>query len=97
MDIKSREEYLVTEVMTAPPQKLQLMLIEAALRFAAKAKERFARMDLNNDGTVSRDERPGWHRGHHGERRGWFGRGGRDHEDRNETPETKPGDSQQPK
>jgi Ca2+-binding EF-hand superfamily protein len=66
-------------------------------QFAAKAKERFARMDLNNDGTVSRDERPGWHRRHHGERRGWFGRGGRDHEDRNETPETKPGDSQQPK
>jgi flagellar protein FliS len=31
-------EYLVTEVMTAPPQRLQLMLIEAALRFAAKAK-----------------------------------------------------------
>jgi flagellar protein FliS len=31
-------EYLVTEVMTATPQKLQLMLIEAALRFAAKAK-----------------------------------------------------------
>jgi flagellar protein FliS len=31
-------EYLVTEVMTAPPQKLQLMLIDAALRFAAKAK-----------------------------------------------------------
>jgi flagellar protein FliS len=41
MDIKSREEYLVTEVMTAPPQKLQLMLIEAALRFAAKAKEQW--------------------------------------------------------
>jgi flagellar protein FliS len=33
------DEYLVTEVMTAPPQKLQLMLIDAALRFAAKAKE----------------------------------------------------------
>jgi flagellar protein FliS len=32
-------EYLVTEVLTAPAQKLQLMLIEAALRFAAKAKE----------------------------------------------------------
>ncbi|MFM9848773.1 MAG: EF-hand domain-containing protein [Hyphomicrobiaceae bacterium] len=66
-------------------------------QFAAKAKERFARMDLNNDGTISRDERPGWRRGHHGERRGWFGRGGRDHEDRNDAPETKPGDSQQPK
>jgi flagellar protein FliS len=32
-------EYLVTEVLTAPPQKLQLMLIEAALRFSAKAKK----------------------------------------------------------
>ena len=32
-------EYLVTEVLTAPAQKLQLMLIEAALRFAAKAKK----------------------------------------------------------
>jgi flagellar protein FliS len=34
-----RDEYLVTEVMTAPPQKLQLMLIDAVLRFAAVAKE----------------------------------------------------------
>ena len=34
-----RDEYLVTEVMTAPPQKLQLMLLDAVLRFAAKAKE----------------------------------------------------------
>lgn len=63
-------------------------------QFAAKAKERFARMDLNNDGTVSRDERPGWGWRHPGERRGWFGR---DHEERNAAPETKPGDSQQPK
>jgi flagellar protein FliS len=29
-----RETYLHTEVMTATPQKLQLMLIEAAIRFA---------------------------------------------------------------
>ena len=35
-------------------------------QFQAKAAERFARMDLNSDGTVSRDERPG--------RGGWFGR-----------------------
>jgi flagellar protein FliS len=41
MDAHSREEYLVTEVMTAPPQKLQLMLIDAAIRFAAKAKEQW--------------------------------------------------------
>jgi flagellar protein FliS len=38
MNHVAREEYLVTEVLTAPPQKLQLMLIEATLRFAAKAK-----------------------------------------------------------
>ena len=30
--IPSRTDYLHTEVMTATPQKLQLMLIEAALR-----------------------------------------------------------------
>jgi flagellar protein FliS len=41
MDTNRREEYLVTEVMTAPPQKLQLMLIDAAIRFAAKAKEQW--------------------------------------------------------
>ena len=34
-------EYLVTEVMTARPQKLQLMLIDAAIRFSVKAKEHF--------------------------------------------------------
>ena len=66
-------------------------------QFAAKAKERFARMDLNNDGTIGRDERPGHHWRGHGERRGWWGRGGRDHDDRNDAPETKPGGSQQPK
>ena len=37
-------------------------------QFQAKAAERFARMDLNADGTVSRDERPG---------RGFGPRGGR--------------------
>ncbi|MEX2137902.1 MAG: flagellar export chaperone FliS [Pirellulales bacterium] len=41
MDANSRQEYLVTEVMTAPPQKLQLMLIDAAIRFAVKAKEQW--------------------------------------------------------
>lgn len=66
-------------------------------QFAAKAKERFARMDLNNDGTISRDERPGWRWRGHGERRGGLGRGERDHEDRHMTPETKPGNDQQPK
>jgi Ca2+-binding EF-hand superfamily protein len=67
-------------------------------QFTAKAKERFARMDLNNDGTIGRDERPGHHWRGHGERRGWWGRGGRDHNDnRDDAPETKPGDSLQPK
>lgn len=35
-------------------------------QFNAKAQERFAQMDLNGDGTISRDEMPGrgrWHRG----------------------------------
>ena len=36
-------------------------------QFMAKAAERFARMDLNNDGTISRDEQPGGGR--------WFGHG----------------------
>jgi flagellar protein FliS len=33
MDATARENYLTTEVLTAPPQKLQLMLIEGAIRF----------------------------------------------------------------
>lgn len=39
-------------------------------QFQAKAAERFARMDLNNDGSVSRDERSGWGHRHRGWRRG---------------------------
>lgn len=35
----AREEYLVTQVMTATPQKLQLMLIDAAIRSARQAQE----------------------------------------------------------
>ena len=34
-----RDDYLVTEVMTAAPQKLQLMLLDAAFRLAVKARE----------------------------------------------------------
>jgi flagellar protein FliS len=34
-----QNEYLVTEVMTATPQKLQLMLVEAAIRATLKAKK----------------------------------------------------------
>lgn len=38
MNTSATESYLVTEVMTATPQKLQLMLIEAAIRAAERAK-----------------------------------------------------------
>ncbi len=38
MNLAPREDYLINEVMTASPQKLQLMLIEAALRQASKAR-----------------------------------------------------------
>lgn len=50
-------------------------------QFQAKAAERFARMDLNADGTVSRDERPG----------GWFGRRGRGHGDGDQDGVSMPG------
>jgi flagellar protein FliS len=33
--------YFETEIMTAPPQKLQLMMIEAAIRFALRAQEQW--------------------------------------------------------
>ena len=39
MSSNVREDYLVTEVMTATPQKLQLMLIEGAIRLLHKARE----------------------------------------------------------
>jgi flagellar protein FliS len=39
MDEQSRSAYLQTEVMTATPQRLRLMLIEGALRFASLAQE----------------------------------------------------------
>ncbi len=39
MQTSARENYLVTEVMTAAPQKLQLMLIEAAIRSAQRARQ----------------------------------------------------------
>jgi flagellar protein FliS len=38
MESSARDSYLVTEVMTATPQKLQLMLIEAAIRSAERAR-----------------------------------------------------------
>ncbi len=39
-------------------------------QFQAKAAERFARMDYNNDSTISRDERPGWGHGRSGGHKG---------------------------
>ena len=39
MNSSARDNYLQTEVLTATPQKLQLMLIEAAIRFAGQARE----------------------------------------------------------
>ncbi|MBN2476187.1 MAG: flagellar protein FliS [Pirellulales bacterium] len=41
MECSARESYLATEVMTATPQKLQLMLIEAAIRSAERARQRW--------------------------------------------------------
>ncbi len=38
-DATARAEYLEAEVMTASPQKLQLMLIEGAIRFIEKTKQ----------------------------------------------------------
>ena len=40
--VPTRGDYLYTEVMTATPQKLQLMLIEAALRCADQASQHWA-------------------------------------------------------
>ena len=39
MQSHARDNYLVTEVMTATPQKLQLMMIEAAIRFGQQARQ----------------------------------------------------------
>ena len=38
MNPAARDEYLSTEVLTASPQKLQLMLIDAAIRAASQAQ-----------------------------------------------------------
>ena len=42
MNPAPREEYLATQVMTAAPQKLQLMLIEAAIQAARRAQDLLA-------------------------------------------------------
>ena len=39
MQSSARESYLATEVMTATPQKLQLMLIDTAIRSAKRARQ----------------------------------------------------------
>ena len=39
MQLSAREDYLTTEVMTATPQKLQLMLIQGALRMVEQARQ----------------------------------------------------------
>jgi flagellar secretion chaperone FliS len=38
MDATARDRYLAAEVLTAAPQKLQLMLIEGAIRFVDRAR-----------------------------------------------------------
>ncbi len=48
MATSAREEYLTTEVMTATPQKLQLMLIEAAIRSAERGKKHLQDDDREN-------------------------------------------------
>ncbi len=39
MQPSARENYLVADVMTAPPQKLQLLLIETAIRLVERTKQ----------------------------------------------------------
>jgi flagellar protein FliS len=40
MEASARETYFTTEITTATPQRLQLLLIEAAIRLAERARER---------------------------------------------------------
>ncbi len=47
MDVSARNEYLTTEVLTATPQKLHLMVIEAAIRSAERAREGWQQADLD--------------------------------------------------
>lgn len=50
MERSAHDTYLATEVMTASPPKLHLMLIEAAVRFAGRAKQLWGRQQ---DGEAS--------------------------------------------
>ncbi len=42
MSVGAQAEYLNSEVLTAPPQRLQLMLIEGAIRFVVRARNHWA-------------------------------------------------------
>lgn len=46
MPAQARQHYLTTEVMTASPQKLHLMLIEGAMRFIHKARQHGAAQEV---------------------------------------------------
>lgn len=48
MDATARETYLNTQVMTATPQKLQLMLIDGAIRFANQTITLWQDGDIEN-------------------------------------------------
>jgi len=50
MSIAARDNYLSTEVMTASPQKLQLMMIDAAIRACLKAREAWLADDQETAG-----------------------------------------------
>ena len=41
MPVSSCKSYLVTQVMAATPQRLQRMLVEAAIRFIERARRRW--------------------------------------------------------
>jgi flagellar biosynthetic protein FliS len=45
MQQPTRDEYLTQEIRTASPQKLQLLMIDAAIRHAQRAKQFWAQLD----------------------------------------------------
>jgi flagellar secretion chaperone FliS len=45
-------QYLTTEVFTAPPQKLQLMLIQAAIRMVTRAQQHWQSAEVGQAGLV---------------------------------------------
>lgn len=48
MNAAAREDYLRAQVLTAPPQKLQLMLIEAAIRHVQQGRTGLANGDAGD-------------------------------------------------